>query len=296
MLFTKIGSSYSSSQFPEEFSNQLYFSENVDLGEFAYKSSYSIKYVITGKEKYIVQGREMVIKPDQHLLVNNNSEVITLPSSGKAISLFIAPETLTDVKSLNNSNSLEKILDNYNSIKESPLLLMERTYDNENVQVQNILKKMAFTLSNNTYSGEYEIDPSFFFQLSEAVHSDQQLHSSRLSNLKSIKKSTIQEQYRRLLIGYHYLNDNWNRPFSLKNAAAISMLSPYHFHRLFQTCFSKTPYQHHLQIQMNKALKLLKENTLNISEISYILGYSSSTSFGRAFKKYFGTPPSCYLK
>ena len=62
MRFTKIGSSYTSEQFPLEFSNQLYFSENVSLGEFKYCSPYSIKYVLTGIERYAVEGREMEMR------------------------------------------------------------------------------------------------------------------------------------------------------------------------------------------------------------------------------------------
>ncbi len=296
MSFTKIGSSYSSSLFPKEFSNQLYLSENTCLGEFTYRSSYSIKYVLSGYERYQVQGRELIIKPGQHLLVDNNSRVTTLPATGKAISIFIAPETLKDVKSILYNDSPEKILDNYNCLEETSFLLQEAIYHLENKRIHNILKIIEKTLLNNPSPGEHEIDPSLFFQLSDAILLDQQVHSSRLNNLKNFKKSTIQEQYSRLLIGYQYLNDNWNEPFSLKKTAAISMLSPYHFHRLFRSCFSKTPYQYHLDIQMDKALELLKKDQYQISDISSLLGYGSPTAFGRTFKKYFGTTPSHFYK
>jgi AraC family transcriptional regulator len=295
MLFTKIGSSYSSAQFPKEFSNQLYFSENPELGEYTYKSSYSIKYVLSGREKYTVQGREFSIEPHQHLLVNNNSKVTSIPSFGKAISIFIAPETLTDVKSTNATHSL-KLLDNYNSFENKPLILQEKTYEHENVQLKSVLKNIAGWLSDKTLVGEHEIDTSLFFQLSEALLYDQVQHSTRIGNLSSLKKSTIQEQYSRVLKGYHFLNDNWNKPFSLKNTAAVSMLSPYHFHRLFKSCFSVTPYEYHLKVQMEKVVELLKEKKHSISEITYLLGYSSPTAFGRAFKKYYGMPPSVWLK
>lgn len=296
MLFTKIGSSYSASKFPKAFSNQLYFSENVDLGEYTYQSSYSIKYVLSGYETYAVDGREMRIQPNQHLLVNNHSKVTTLPAQGKAISIFIAPETLSDVKSINECRTLENILDNFNTHEETPLVLFEKVYGNENPKLNKIIHQFVSILLNNNISGEHEADPSVFFNLAEAILADQQVHSSRMDNLNNIKNSTTQEQYNRLLLGYQYLNDNWNQPFSLKKTASISLLSPYHFHRLFQACFFKTPYKYHLDIQMEKAVDLLKKRQYSINEISLMLGFNSSTAFGRVFKKYYGTSPTLFMK
>jgi AraC-like DNA-binding protein len=296
MLFTKIGSSYSSSEFPERFSNQLYFSDNVALGEFTYTSSYSLKFVLSGYENYLVEGREMLIKPGQHLIVNNNSEVTTLPSAGKAISIFIAPETLGDVMSVLDSNNLDKNLDNFNGLQSTPILFHEKASNGENTNTELIIRRIATYLSQGHLTGEHEIDSSLFFQLSEALLIDQMEHSARLGRLNCQKSSTLQEQYKRLLIGWQYLNDHWNHPFSLAKTASASSLSPYHFHRLFKSCFSMTPYQYHLKIQMDKAVELLKNNRNSISEIAYLLGYNSTTSFGRAFKGYFGKSPSLFLR
>jgi hypothetical protein len=49
----------------------------------------------------------LTINVGQHLLVNNNNEVSLLPIKDKAISIFIAPETLVDVKSIIKTNSIE---------------------------------------------------------------------------------------------------------------------------------------------------------------------------------------------
>ncbi|MEM1390140.1 MAG: helix-turn-helix domain-containing protein [Pseudomonadota bacterium] len=37
---------------------------------------------------------------------------------------------------------------------------------------------------------------------------------------------------------------------------------------------------------------LIKENTKSLAEISLILGYSDQTAFTRAYKSWFGHPPS----
>lgn len=46
------------------------------------------------------------------------------------------------------------------------------------------------------------------------------------------------------------------------------------------------------QIRLKKALQLLSEGSLNISEIAYSVGFSSQSYFTRSFKEYYGKSPS----
>ncbi len=289
--FTKISSTYTTSKLPEQFSNQIYYSENSTLNNFTYRSSYSLKFVVSGFESYQVQGREMIICPNEHLLVNDGNEVTTIGAHGKAISLFIAPETLRDVYTVIKARSLEEQLDKVEAIDQTPIF-RAGVYRSQNIQTQKLLLSLARHLSKKDIAGKYNIDPSLFFKLSAAIINDQRDHSTRLHNLSGPKTSTVQEQYERLLIGYQYLRDNWNIPFSLQATAVVSMLSPYHFHRLFKNCFSVTPYQYHLRIKMEKALTILQKKDYAISEVSCHLGFKDTNTFRRAFKKFYGFTPS----
>ncbi|WP_072999916.1 hybrid sensor histidine kinase/response regulator transcription factor [Mariniphaga anaerophila] len=49
------------------------------------------------------------------------------------------------------------------------------------------------------------------------------------------------------------------------------------------------------KIRLGKAVKLLEENKYSISEISYMVGYSSPSYFTTSFKKYFGYLPTGHL-
>ena len=50
------------------------------------------------------------------------------------------------------------------------------------------------------------------------------------------------------------------------------------------------------KIRFNHACKLLKEGRYTVSEISMMVGFSSSSYFATSFKKYFGYMPSEYVK
>lgn len=66
--------------------------------------------------------------------------------------------------------------------------------------------------------------------------------------------------------------------------------------RIVSSCFNMTYNQLATFLKMDKAVSLLKENTLSIQEISSCLGYSDLPSFYRAFKKYYRMTPAEYLK
>lgn len=63
---------------------------------------------------------------------------------------------------------------------------------------------------------------------------------------------------------------------------------------LFKKVYHKGIYEYTLEKKMDKATHFLLNANMRIKEISYALGYSSSTAFSIAFKKHTGISPSFY--
>lgn len=81
----------------------------------------------------------------------------------------------------------------------------------------------------------------------------------------------------------------------LHEMAGLVHLSPYHFGRLFKQTVGKSPYQFILQLKIECAKKLIKQNTGPISEIAYQLNFSDQSHFSNAFRKATGISPRQYL-
>ena len=57
-----------------------------------------------------------------------------------------------------------------------------------------------------------------------------------------------------------------------------------------------TPNEFILHLRMKKASELLEKGQLNISEISYMVGYKNPKYFSKSFQKKFEETPSQYQK
>lgn len=65
---------------------------------------------------------------------------------------------------------------------------------------------------------------------------------------------------------------------------------------LFKRNIGKTINDYIRDFRMQKAMEILSENSLNVGELSELVGYTNQGYFTKCFKKHFGVPPSRYLK
>ncbi|WP_432664362.1 AraC family transcriptional regulator [Wukongibacter baidiensis] len=91
-----------------------------------------------------------------------------------------------------------------------------------------------------------------------------------------------------------YMHQHFGKKLSnLELAKAINM-SESHFIRIFKKETGMTPMQYLTNVRIEKAKKLLKIDRKNITEISLICGFNSTSHFSSSFTKYVGMTPSNY--
>jgi AraC family transcriptional regulator len=73
------------------------------------------------------------------------------------------------------------------------------------------------------------------------------------------------------------------------------MLSPFHFHRVFQGLIHSTPADVVQRLRLDKALRLLSNpRRPSLTAVALACGFSSSSDFSRCFKRRFGISPSSF--
>lgn len=88
-----------------------------------------------------------------------------------------------------------------------------------------------------------------------------------------------------------YIEDNLSQNITINDLAAIANVSNFHFCKLFKQATGKTAIDYINNLRVNKAVLLLNEGKLNITEIAIECGFNDSNYFSRIFKKYKGAAP-----
>ena len=100
--------------------------------------------------------------------------------------------------------------------------------------------------------------------------------------------------YRRIVQAKLFIDNNYADKIDLNNISDEAYFSKFHFIRLFKTIYGKTPHQYLTSVRIEKALQLLRADK-PVTEVCFLVGFDSLTSFSGLFKRIVGISPSTYL-
>lgn len=90
-----------------------------------------------------------------------------------------------------------------------------------------------------------------------------------------------------------YIENNLSKKLMLNDIAKEACFSPFHFHRIFSLVVGETVHNFITRKRIEKAASfLVNQNEIPITEISEKLGFTSLSSFSRAFKRFYGISPN----
>lgn len=111
----------------------------------------------------------------------------------------------------------------------------------------------------------------------------------------NIPESSFYEYKARVNKVMDYIEQNLDKPINLKTIAAVANFSSYHFHRIFTILVGETPNNFLQRIRLERSASALINNANEpINDIAYRFGFTSASSFSRAFNKQFGITAKGY--
>ncbi len=107
--------------------------------------------------------------------------------------------------------------------------------------------------------------------------------------------ATVATYVQRVNLAIDHIVGHLHEPLRLRDLARVAMLSPFHFHRVFQALVGSTPTDFVKRLRLEKALGLMsRTRPISLTTIAQECGFSSSSDFSRCFKRRFGVPPRSF--
>jgi AraC-like DNA-binding protein len=93
-----------------------------------------------------------------------------------------------------------------------------------------------------------------------------------------------------------YIFNNFIKKIYVEELADMINVSPDYFTRMFKDSIGKTPIDYINALRVNRALKLLFQTEIPVSEVAEATGFSNPNYFNKTFKLYMNTSPLAYRK
>ncbi|MDX5480994.1 MAG: AraC family transcriptional regulator [Hymenobacteraceae bacterium] len=269
-----------------------FYSERVCQG-------YSLKYVVSGRERYEVNGRMHTVTAGNFLVVSNGSMCkfqVEEKQTVEGLCLYLDSGLVNQVwQSLQQGG--EHLLDRQEADSAS---VVPDFYENvfkaaHTPGLNSVLTAVQHTLQASDFS-EAEVNEELFYGIAEELCQLQQESQAQLHRLPALKMATREELYRRLLLARDYLHDNLTEPVSLAVLADVASVSEYHFLRQFKLAFGQSPYQYLLQRRLHLAKQLLQAGGLTVGEAALACGFKEVQAFSKLFRKATGVAPTVFQR
>ncbi|MEL7252344.1 MAG: AraC family transcriptional regulator [Bacteroidota bacterium] len=92
-----------------------------------------------------------------------------------------------------------------------------------------------------------------------------------------------------------FMKQNYDKPLKVEDYAYLTGRSESTFRRDFKQYFHTTPQQWLKEQRLEKALRLLQQQEMSVTQVAYEIGYENISYFIRAFKGKVGLSPKQYM-
>lgn len=158
--------------------------------------------------------------------------------------------------------------------------------------------KFQTTDHENLYIKVKELLDNYHLSTSESsiltINSAQDWH--HFINVSAMNINAYFQSRQHMAQAENYILHHYHQAITLEDVATSIRLSPNYFSSLFKKEFGVTFTEYVMNIRLNKAKELIRDNRHSLKEISFKIGYHDPNYFSRVFKKHFNQSPKRYQK
>jgi AraC family transcriptional regulator len=240
-------------------------------------SDFGLLFLIDGKLTYETEAGQNTLELQQSLLFEPGKPVSATGYNVESLLVTFSPAFIIDyaIRARLVSGT-------------SALTFSSSVVNNDN-RLSQLLNDLAHELANEEAGKEIIVSA-----LTEQVAVHLLRRYSRMRRSDELELSRVGLVDRRIRRAVEFMQAHLEQDLPLKEIAAASYLSPFHFSRLFKKLTGTTPHAYLASLRWTSAKLLLAETDLSITEISSRVGYASPSHFTKAFRQATGLTPRAF--
>ena len=241
------------------------------------RTDYQIIFLLDGTLTFKSETSTTDVAPGRSLLLNPSSRGSI---SGKGVELLVlslSPAFLSD-------HAVRMHL-----LGSGAMVVLSQTLIESDARLQQLARELASELREEEPGGQIVVE-ALVEQL--VVHLLRRYASMRQNYDLELSRAGLVD--RRIRRSVELMHAQLATDLTLKEIAAASYLSTFHFTRVFKKLTGTTPHAYLAAIRTARAQSLLTNAELSVSEISSLVGYSSPSHFTKAFRQSTGLTPRAF--
>jgi AraC family transcriptional regulator len=271
-------------------SDMIYYSELKEWHTDNAFRSFGVKFVLDQCIQYKVEGKEYKVHAGHYMLACRQADVkayFHTATPVKSICIDICPRSFAEAYHLllAKNDTLDTGVLNYFRYPE----FCERINTMDNSTLSCKLQSIFPLIASRRIEA---VNKEWFLDLAEKIIYKEYGNYIALKNIHSIRASTRKEILRRLQLGKEYMDEHFQTIKEIRQVAEFSNMSEYHFFRSFKQAFGMTPFQYLTGKKMALAKELVKDREKKLADIALTCNFPDVFTFSKAFKRYYGVPPS----
>ncbi len=240
-------------------------------------SDYGVLFLLNGQLKYDIGAEAGEIRSGGSLLLEPSQTASASGRSAEFLSLILSSSLVMDY-------AVRMRL-----VGSGAAIAFQRRLIEQDEDFLHLASSLAAELSAEDAGREI-----FIAALIEQIIVHLLRHYSNMRRSDELELSRVGLIDRRIRRAVELMHARLDDDLSLKEIAAASYLSPFHFSRLFKKLTGATPHAYLAGQRVARARLLLAETDLSVTQISSRVGYTSPSHFTKAFRQATGLTPRAF--
>lgn len=240
-------------------------------------SDYTVLFLLAGDLNYETEGDAGTIQVHQSLLLEPGKRIAATGHNVESLLITFSPALIIDYAT------------RARLVSGGSAPTFNSTAITHDKRLSQLLTDLADELANEE-AGKDIIISALIEQV--AVHLLRRHSKMRRSDELELSRVGLID--RRIRRAVEFMQTHLEQDLPLKEIAAASYLSPYHFARLFKKLTGTSPHAYLASLRAAQARTLLAETDLPVNKISSRVGYASPSHFTKAFRQATGLTPRAF--